>query len=298
MKERHMILVMFVVLLMLVARLFTIPEESKLTIDLEAINSDEELQVFVTLENQIAANQGTMSEDVDPKKPDYANRYPNLYAIPRTEWESVEEDQKICYLSFDDGPSDNTLMVLDILKEYDIKAIFFVIGEEIMLNERNQEILKEVADQGHMIALHTYCHDYRTIYSSVDAFLSDYEKVFSIIEEITGQRPFIYRFPGGSYNSSAKWIRRDIISEMERRGFVYYDWNVSGEDSVGTPTSYSILRNIKKDLTRYHLPVVLLHDGQTNKVTAKSLVKIIETIKENGYTFGRLDERTPCQFRW
>ena len=240
-----------------------------------------------------------MSQDVESKKtPEYANRYPNLYAIPKKEWEPAEEQGKICYLTFDDGPSKNTLQVLDVLDEYNIKAVFFVIGNEILLNEENQQILKEVSDRGHLIALHTYSHDYKKIYASVDSFLTDYEKVFNIIEEITGQRPFMYRFPGGSYNSSVKWIRKDIINEMERRGFIFYDWNVSGEDSVGYPTTYSIIKNIKKDLTRYQLPVVLLHDGQTNKVTADALRQVIEKIKEKGYEFGRLDERFPCQFSW
>ncbi len=300
MKERHMILVMLVILIILVLR-FILGADTQEAISQEPISfgTNEELAVFVTLENQIARAEGAIGEDIESKKtPDYVNRYPNLYANPRTEWNSIEDGVKICYLTFDDGPSENTLKVLDVLDQYKIKAIFFVIGEEIELNDKNKEILKEISDRGHMIALHTYCHDYRTIYASVDAFLADYERVFNVIEEITGQRPYIYRFPGGSYNSSAKRVRKDIVEEMERRGFIYYDWNVSGEDSVGTPSSYTIMKNVKRDLTRYQLPVVLLHDGQTNQVTAKALSKIIEMISEKGYAFGRLDERFPCQFRW
>lgn len=291
---------MIVILLMLTIRLFGSKKtENSLSSDINHFQSIDELAVFVTLENEIAIHNNPIGEEVESKKaPEYSKKYPNLYATPKTEWKSPEEMEKVCYLTFDDGPSENTLKVLDVLDEYDIKAVFFVIGSEIVLSEKNQEILKEVVNRGHLIALHTYCHDYKKIYASVDSFLADYEKVFNLVEDITGQRPYIYRFPGGSYNSSVKWIRKDIISEMERRGFIYYDWNVSGEDSIGYPTASSIVKNIKKDLTRYQLPVVLLHDGQENKITASSLKQIIEQIKENGYHFGRLDERFPCQFLW
>lgn len=300
MKERHKILVMIVILIMLILRLF-LEEDAKESSLQESIlfESNDELAVFVALENQIVRTEGAIGEDLGSKTtPDYVNRYPNLYATPRTEWNSAQDGVKICYLTFDDGPSANTLKVLDVLDKYNIKATFFVIGEEIELNDKNKEILKEISDRGHLIALHTYSHDYKKIYSSVDAFLADYEKVFNLIEEITGQRPYIYRFPGGSYNSSVKKIRKEIITEMERRGFIFYDWSVSGEDSVGKPTSYSILKNVKKDLTRYQLPVVLLHDGQPNKVTAKALTSIIDMIIDKGYIFGRLDDRFPCQFHW
>lgn len=300
MKEKQIINIMVVILLMLTIRLFDSKKaEDNLSMDVSHFDSMDELAVFVTLENEIAIYNNPIGEDVESKKtPEYCNHYPNLYATPKTEWKLPEEMEKVCYLTFDDGPSENTLMILDILDEYDIKAVFFVIGHEIILSEKNQEILKEVANRGHLIALHTYSHDYKKIYASVDAFLADYEKVFNLVEEIAGQKPYIYRFPGGSYNSSVKSIRKDIITEMERRGFIYYDWNVSGEDSIGYPTASSIIKNIKKDLTRYQLPVVLLHDGQENKVTACSLKKIIEQIQDRGYCFGRLDERFPCQFHW
>lgn len=297
MKERHVILGLAIVFLMLMVRFFMEPKtKNELDVDPSTLTS-KELEVFAILENQIQSNNDGKSS----QKAGYQNRYPKLYAGQADEWKysaDIPEDLKICYLTFDDGPSENTLTVLDILDEYQIKAAFFIIGEEILLTENNKEILQEVVNRGHLIGLHTYCHDYPVIYASVDAFLKDYEQVFSLIQETTGQSPFIYRFPGGSYNGKAKWIRNDIISEMERRGFVYYDWNVSGEDSVGHPTSSSILRNVKKDLLRYQLPVVLLHDGQTSQVTAKTLKQVIEWVKSQGYSFGRLDERFPCQFKW
>lgn len=302
MKNKWIIFILLLVFVTLMGRLFLEKKEEKQgNVPKIEFNNAEELELFVTLENEIACcNLGIVqstSKDIN-REPDYVSLYPNLYADPKTEWEEHIEGQKICYLTFDDGPSQNTLSVLDTLDEKQIKATFFVIGEEIALSEENKEILKEIVKRGHLIGLHTYCHDYRTIYSSVDAFLSDYEKVFNMIEEITGQRPYIYRFPGGSSNCFVRRFKKELMTEMERRGFIFYDWNVSGEDAVGAPTTYSIKKNINKDLTKYSFPVVLLHDGYSNQLTAKILPSILDAIKEKGYEFGTLDDRRPCQFKW
>lgn len=331
MKDRILIFIMLLIFLSLLGKLFISgekKEQSKPAAKNVVYESLDELAIFVTLENEIAANElgitysgdrniwakdirasilvsdsskdtknATADSDVK-REPDYISMYPNLYATPQTEWEEVKEGQKTCFLTFDDGPSAYTKKVLDVLDEKGIKATFFVIGEEIALSKENEEILKEISDRGHIIALHTYCHDYGTIYKSVSAFLADYEKVFNLIEEITGQRPYIYRFPGGSYNKYMRRMRKELILEMERRGFIFYDWNVSAEDAVGNPTSYSIHKNISKDLARYQTPVILMHDGQTNKVTSQALSSVIEMIKKKGYNFDTLDHRKPCQFKW
>lgn len=299
MKEKFIIVVMAVILFFLLAKLFS--REGAIEQDrsyMNYIESKAELEVFVTLENEIAYSQTNTSSMEESKTPDYVRLYPNLYVTPKTQWEEIPEEEKVCYLTFDDGPSKNTLKVLDVLEEQGVKATFFVVGEEIEESEENKEILREVAKRGHLIALHTYSHDYDKIYSSVEAFLADYERVFTLVEEITDQRIYMFRFPGGSYNSYVKRMRRELIDEMNRRGFVYYDWNVSGNDSIGSPTLYSINKNISRDLTRYQLPVVLLHDGKPNKLTAQSLSGIIESIRAKGYSFGVLDERFPCQFRY
>lgn len=303
MKEKFIIFIFLLVFLTLMGRLF-LKSDDKKQAELHKLefNNTEELEVFVTLENEIACNTSgivmtTPNSDIN-RDPDYVNLYTNLYAEPKTEWEDHIEGQKICYLTFDDGPSSNTLSVLDTLDKANVKATFFVIGEEVAASEENKEILREIVKRGHLIGLHTYCHTYSKIYASVNAFLTDYEKVFNLIEEVTGQRPYIYRFPGGSSNCYVKRFKKELTGEMERRGFIFYDWNVSGEDAVGAPTSYSIRKNINKDLTRYSFPVVLLHDGYSNQLTAKLLPAIIESIKNKGYSFETLEDRTPCQFKW
>ena len=208
--------------------------------------------------------------------------------------ELKDATKKIAYLTFDDGPSEQTALVLDILKEEGIHATFFLVGAEI--TEEREEIVRRMVEEGHTVGLHTYCHDYNIIYHSVDNFLEDYEKLYKRIYEVAGIKPVIFRFPGGSTNRYAKAIIGTIKNEMQRRGFTYFDWNVSAEDMVGTPTRYSIRTNIFKDVFRYDEPVILMHDAKANELTVSMLKDIIGEIRKSGYDFDTLDHRDCCQF--
>lgn len=283
-----------------------------------------EYLVLSTLENELAllAKQQEDGRELDggsgrevTSLPEYVTRFPDLYAPePETAEEQkatgeepggqeenfvdgkeVNVTEKIAYLSFDDGPSEETIRVLDILKEEGVHATFFLIGEEI--TPEREEIVRRIVEEGHSIGLHTYCHDYKQMYSSVDAFLEDYEKVYQRIYEVTGVRPVIFRFPGGSKNRYVSSIKDEVVAEMERRGFCYYDWNVSAEDMVGTPTAYSIRTNIFKDVFRYDEPVILMHDSKANKLTVSLLADVIKEIRKAGYSFDTLEHRECCQFR-
>lgn len=299
-KMRRIVLLMGLVLCILTGRLIylelteqkTEPEKQEVVL----ANSGE-LQVFINLENEAAG--GTIQDtekSTNSSLPSYTNLYPNLYAEPLVIKELKEDGPKTAYLSFDDGPSHRTCEILDILAKEDIKATFFIVGETI--TEEGKECLKQMAQQGHTLGLHTYSHNYKKLYSSVEAFLEDYDKLYQMIYEITGIKPNIFRFPGGSTNTFAKNIKKEVILEMERRGFTFYDWNVSAEDSVGKPTAYSIMKNIRKDYSRFHYPVLLMHDSEMNSLIVSLLPQIITELKDSGYIFDTLDNRAPCQFSW
>ena len=193
-------------------------------------------------------------------------------------------DEKITYLTFDDGPSKNTIKILDILDKYNIKATFFVVGKNI---ELYPEILKEIVRRGHMIGVHCYNHDYSVIYSSVEAYMEDFFKTYNLIKEVTGIETNIFRFPGGSVNSFNKKYRRDIAEEMERRGFIFYDWNSSCEDAVVGATSESCLKSLISTSTTKH-NILLCHD--IKNVTVLNLERYINKLQEMGYTsFETLD---------
>ena len=109
-----------------------------------------------------------------------------------------------------------------------MKATFFVVGGD---TEKQRQWMRDIVEDGHTLGMHSYTHDYYKIYASVEAFLDDYYKLFTNIKEATGQTPTIFRFPGGSVNSYDYPVYREIVAEMLRRGFVFYDWNLSSGDA-------------------------------------------------------------------
>ena len=264
-------------------------------------NTKEELMILSGVENRIAsATQG--QETLIPVS-STASGYESICPQMHVEQRLLEEQEvnkngndKIAYLTFDDGPSRQTQKVLDILKKYQIKASFFVVSGN--MTESGKEALQRTAAEGHVIGMHSDSHEYKKIYASVEALLKDYEKVFMMIQETTGITPTIYRFPGGSYNSVGKSCIKKVIPEMERRGFTYFDWNVTAEDAVGTPTASSIKKNIFKNLDQTVQPVILMHDGPCNGLTVEVLPEIIEELIQRGYCFDTLDHRGPCCFNW
>ena len=216
---------------------------------------------------------------------EYTDLYPDLYAEPPSEF---TESEKTVYLTFDDGPSENTLMIMDILEKYDIKATFFMSGGE---SEYTKEIMKKVADAGHTIGIHSISHDYETIYASVESFLEDMNNTYTCIYEATGVKPQIMRFAGGSINNFNRLVYPQIIAEVTRRGFVYYDWNVSGEDATTHATWTSIYNNVLNGIESNSTDraIVLLHDSGDKYKTVTTVEDIIIALLDDGYTFAPLD---------
>lgn len=219
--------------------------------------------------------------------------YPNLYAdkddLP------VQSGQKYVYLTFDDGPSSLTPKVLDLLDQYNAHATFFVVTTN---NEEYAEYLSEIVKRGHTLGLHSYSHNYNQIYRSVDAFLEDYEKVYDwVYEETDGYSPCLFRFPGGSNNGSS-YVVNNIITEMERRGFTHYDWNVSSGDGSNLTTTENIIDNICTNVGYVDNPVILMHDGSGKDATLAALPTVLQKLSDAGYEFRSLDQHSePVQYR-
>lgn len=201
----------------------------------------------------------------------------------------VIDKQGTIYLTFDDGPSyDITPKVLDILKKYNIKATFFVIGRENLDN-----IIKRAYDEGHTIGLHSYTHNY-SIYKSSKTYFDDLNKISDKVYNITKEKPYIIRFPGGSSNTISKNYNIGIMSyltdEVKRRGYHYFDWNVGSSDTASNDGN-KICNNVKKRLGKGE-NVVLMHDysGKTSSIT--SLECIIDYGLNNGYEFSKITKDT------
>lgn len=204
--------------------------------------------------------------------------------------------KKTAYLTFDDGPSNRTEEVLDILKENDIKATFFLIGNQI--NKSTKKTLKRLVKEGNQVAVHTYCHEADCIYDSADTYYNDVMKAAKRIKKYTGVDPKFYRFPWGSVNGYIKNYRKDIIMRLKKEGFEYCDWNVSGEDSIRSPRARQIINNVKSNYRVYNEPVILLHDANARNETVKALPVIIKMYKDAGYSFDIIENRNkPCQWK-
>jgi peptidoglycan/xylan/chitin deacetylase (PgdA/CDA1 family) len=215
----------------------------------------------------------------------YQNKYNELY-VERDEFVLLNDNDKVAYLTFDDGPSDVTWDVLNTLEDYGIYAAFFVTYKD---DAESLEIYKEIVNRGHTLAIHSSSHNYKEIYNSVDDFLEDFNKLFVHIYNITGIKPKIFRFPGGSINPYNYNIYNQLHAEMLRRGFIFYDWNVSSGDADYSVTKDSIIKSVTESLEGKNKAIVLMHDSAKKKTTAATLSEVIELIKNKGYRFEKLD---------
>ena len=193
--------------------------------------------------------------------------------------------KKQVYLTFDDGPSSEvTDQILDILKNYNIKATFFVIGQNA---QYYPEILKRIHEEGHSIGIHTYDHNYKKIYSSPDNLQQDIENCLQGIRDILGEdfNTNLYRFPGGSYRKN----KEIFINRIEEMGLIYYDWNALNGDAEGKNPSESYLINRFNETSNgYNVILSLMHDTNAKTNTVNSLPEIIERLQSEGYEFKKL----------
>lgn len=203
----------------------------------------------------------------------------------------VATGDKVIYLTFDDGPCAYTPRLLEILDKYNVKATFFVTGA----NASYYNQIGEAYRRGHTIAIHTYSHVYKDIYSSWDAYWADFTKIKDIIVAQTGEEPWLVRFPGGTSNTISRnycqGIMSTIVNEMNARGYSYCDWNVSSGDAGGATTSQAIYNNVVNGCSRRSSSIVLQHD--MNKKSVDAVEDIIRWGLANGYTFKAMDKNTP-----
>lgn len=211
---------------------------------------------------------------------EYQNLYPELKI--NNDFVYNTDLSKSVYLTFDDGPSSLTSQILDILKERNIKATFFIIYND---STEAQALYKRMLEDGHTIGVHSTIHQYPVIYQSTSAFLDDFAQTASMLEDLTNIKPEIFRFPGGSINAYNKANYQQTIAEMVRRGYTYYDWNVSAEDASNSITREQIYNNVTRGVQKYNKSIVLMHDSSNKFDTISALPDIIDDLKEKGYSF-------------
>ena len=227
------------------------------------------------------------------------------YTVPDYEGLPVADDdpfkdntpvgERVCYLTFDDGPCAKTDTVLKILADNDVKATFFVVGT--MSTKR----IVDIYNAGHAIGLHTGTHELNSIYKSPNAFLNDLKSISDTVYKKTGIRTNLTRFPGGSTTARNKLGKNDFetVKEiMAEHGYTYFDWNIdSGDTHSKSPSKEYVMNQIKKNLLDSNGNVkkdsvcLLMHD--IKGVTVEALPDIIKLFKEYGFTFKTLDASAP-----
>ena len=198
-------------------------------------------------------------------------------------------DNNGVFLTFDDGPSQNTDYVLEILDLCDIKATFFVTYQP-----RYVEQLKEVIKRGHTVGIHCASHNASALYNSFDSWLSDFNKVYNYVVENTGYKPTLYRFPGGSNSKFLNdEIREKIIEYLYSNGFEYFDWNLNVEDNTPNLTLEDLVSNVMNNIHLRKVPVVLIHDSAGKTNTIKALPYLLIDLVTRKYKFMVLSNNVP-----
>lgn len=206
------------------------------------------------------------------------------------------DGKKIAFLTFDDGPSTTvTPKILNTLKENNIKATFFIVGNSLEGSDRAKEILKETVKEGHAIANHTYSHNYKHLYPgrfvNANNFMNEIKQNERIMKSVLGEdfHTRVIRFPGGHMS----WKGTEAVDKiMNDNNYAYVDWNALSGDAEGKRrTPEQLAARVKREVTENYKPdrlVVLMHDTYGKENTAKSLQEIINHLKSLGYEFKTL----------
>ncbi len=195
------------------------------------------------------------------------------------------------YLTFDDGPSENTSDILEILRKHNVKATFFVTGKE---GEEAGAWYRAIVADGHTLGMHSYSHRYSTIYESVDAFKSDFTKLHDYLMDVTGVDSKFYRFPGGSSNQVSNTDVGEFIDFLGEEGMTYYDWNVvCGDATSQIYTADELVENVMTDVVKYRNSVVLMHDAAEKDTTVEALEILLRKLEELGAQILPITEDAP-----
>lgn len=224
-----------------------------------------------------------------------SKREEEIEVLSQEEEPEVTENIRKIYLTFDDGPSSSTNEILDILKSYDVKATFFVVGKT---DEASKEAYRRIVAEGHTLGMHSYSHKYDEIYRSEESFQEDLSKLQEYLYEVTGVWPRYYRFPGGSSNTVSRTDMQALITWLNENDITYYDWNVASGDAVsGLLSKDTIVNNCLSGVFTQPDSMILMHDASDKRTTVEALPEIISRIRMKGDVsfLAITDETVPIQ---
>ncbi|PRR82660.1 polysaccharide deacetylase family protein [Clostridium vincentii] len=210
----------------------------------------------------------------------------------------IKDGKKIVFLTFDDGPSITvTPEILDVLKEQDVKATFFLIGKSLEADEKSKQLVKRAFEEGNALGNHTYTHDLKKVFPgnkiNIETYMNEVNETNEAIKRIIGQgfHTRVLRIPGGYM--SRKYYNDpnlDAFSARLKENNMYdIDWNAYDQDSEGKKkTADELVEITKASIGAKEKVVILMHDTYGKEQTAKALPRIIKYLKEQGYEFRTL----------
>lgn len=241
-------------------------------------------------EQEIAGVEEEVQEDIiEDEEEEQKNLLPVYGEEAKKRMENIynnDTDEKVAYLTFDDGPSSNiTPQILKVLEEEGVKATFFVLGSRV---ELYPELLRQEYEAGHYIANHSYSHEYSSVYSTPNAVLDEFNRTEVAIRQALGIENYeshLFRFPGGSEGGKYASVKKQAKELLEENGIAHINWNALTRDAEGKPTHESLVSDLKASASGKNSIVVLMHDTGTKQMTADTLPQVIAYLKEEGYTF-------------
>lgn len=276
-------------------------KESIQAIEKEKENHDKEIKGLKDELNDVNKKNEWLSKKISDLEKELS-KLKSISASEKTNTNKKETDKtntssskKIAYLTFDDGPSNNTSEILDILSEHDIKATFFPIGKN---SKSEKELYKRIVDEGHTLGNHTYSHNYKYIYETTDNLKEDLLKLENHLTSITGVSPNVIRFPGGSKNTvSHKYggeeIMQEIVNMTTDMGYVHFDWNIDSTDATKEKQDKDIIVKTVLDSAKNKTnAIILFHDSSSKTTTVSALEEIIIGLKEQGFSFEKITTET------
>ena len=277
---QYTIIVSFVIVVLLII-IIVFKEFNKKSIDKKIFASDE-------IQFQQATNLGNTKTEVKPIfiKETKAN-LPILTDEGRKNMENIyNSTEKRVFLTYDDGPSANvTPVILDTLKNEDIKVTFFVLGSRV---ELNPEMVKREYDEGHFVASHGYSHVYSQIYASPQSVIDEYNITLNSIRNAIGQpeyNPHLFRYPGGFWGGKYANVKKEAQVLLEQNGILHIDWNSLTSDAAGKTTPEQFMEEIDRTVGDKNSIVLLMHDAGNKMSTAETLPQIISYFRDRGYAF-------------
>lgn len=280
-KKKVIIIAIAVIAFLIIATIIINFIANNIKIQKEQTEYERQLE---EIQNQEAIEQEKKSKEEEEAK---KAKIPTLTDEGRNNMKNIyKSETPRVFLTFDDGPSNNTSSILDILKENGVVVTFFELGTRV---EAKPELVKRAYEEGHYIANHGYSHIYSQIYSSTESVLVEYNQCNDAIKNAIGVPEYnshLFRFPGGTPGGPYADLKAEAKELLSQNDILNVDWNALSGDAEGNNLPVEkLMARLDETANGKNSVVLLMHDSQAKTTTVDALPQIIGYFKERGYEF-------------